>query len=174
MTKKRATTAPMDAAFAFLSSRARTAREVEEHLDALNYGEYEVYAAVERLKELGYLDDEKFARDFIDSRLRTKPVSRRKLRDQLIAHKLERHVIDEALLVIDDAAERNHALLVAKKYLGQFTSLPEAERARRVASRLATRGYDYDLIGEIVGGDGPIDYDPDEPEAEEEGDDAWA
>ena len=59
----------MDAAFQFLTTKARTVREMEEHLDSMNYGEYEVYQAVERLKELEYLNDEKYAADFVETRL---------------------------------------------------------------------------------------------------------
>jgi len=64
-------------------SRPRTVREMENYLDGQNYGEYEVYAAVERLKELKYLDDVRYAADFVSTRLATKPLSRRKLKEQL-------------------------------------------------------------------------------------------
>ena len=44
---------------------------MENYLDGQNYGEYEVYAAVERLKELKYLDDVRYAADFVSTRLAT-------------------------------------------------------------------------------------------------------
>ena len=78
--KKEKGVSPMDAALGYLARRGRTVREMELYLDGQNYGEYEVYAAVERLKELGYLDDRRYAEEFVRSRLATKPVSRRKLR----------------------------------------------------------------------------------------------
>lgn len=88
MKKNRLASSPMDAALDYISDRARTVREVEEKLDSLNYGEYEVNQVISRLIELKYLDDEKYAADFIAIRLATKPISRKKLWMQLYAHKL--------------------------------------------------------------------------------------
>ena len=56
MKKNRLASTPMDAALDYLSDRARTVREVEEKLDSLNYGEYEVNQVISRLIELKYLD----------------------------------------------------------------------------------------------------------------------
>lgn len=73
----------MDAALTYLGFRARTVREVERYLDEKQYGEFEIMQVVDRLTELGLLNDAQYAADFVDSRLRTKPVSRRILREQL-------------------------------------------------------------------------------------------
>lgn len=62
MKKNRLASTPMDAALDYLSDRARTVREVEEKLDSLNYGEYEVNQVISRLIELKYLDDENMRR----------------------------------------------------------------------------------------------------------------
>ena len=55
MKKNKVGNTPMDAGLKFLTAKARTVREMEDHLDSLNYGEYEVYQVVERLKELGLM-----------------------------------------------------------------------------------------------------------------------
>ena len=52
MKKNRLASTPMDAALDYLSDRARTVREVEEKLDSLNYGEYEVNQVISRLKNM--------------------------------------------------------------------------------------------------------------------------
>ena len=79
MKKKKTGKSAMDSALDYLTSRPRTVREMENYLDGQNYGEYEVYAAVERLKELKYLDDVRYAADFVSTRLATKPLSRRNI-----------------------------------------------------------------------------------------------
>lgn len=135
---------PMDAALRFLGYRARTVRELERHLDEKQYGEYEIAQVVERLHELGLLDDAKFAADFIETRLQTKPVSRRHLREQLHAHELASDVIEEALAAVTDEMECSNAALVAEKYWRQLAALPAAEREQRVLQRLLGRGYAYD------------------------------
>lgn len=135
---------PMDAALKFLGYSARSVREVERHLDERNYGEVEVYDTVERLKEHGLLNDRAFAEAFISTRLTAKPISRRRLQEQLLAHELPREVVEEAIAAVSDEAEAANALAVAEKYARQFEALPGNERARRVMQRLLARGYGYD------------------------------
>ena len=136
----------MDAAMRYLGYSARTVREVERHLDDKQFGEVEIYDAIERLKELKLLDDAAYCEEFVRSRLRTKPVSRQHLRQQLRAHEAEEDAIDDALLIVTQEVERSGARAVAEKYLRQFAALDEDERLRRVQQRLNARGYDYDTI----------------------------
>lgn len=147
--KKKGVT-PMDAALKYLTSRARTVREVECYLDAQEFGEYEVYQTVERLKELGYLNDAAYAEDFIRTRLATKPLSRRKLGEQLYAHKLEGDAIDAALATVTDEMEAENAAAVAEKYCRQFASLAPEARRERVLRRLYGRGYAYETVRQSV------------------------
>ena len=133
----------MDSALRFLA-RARTMREVERHLDACEYGEVEVYETVERLKELGLLNDLAFAEEFVRTRLATKPVSRAHLREQLLSHETDAEAIEQALLQIDDETQQKSAVSVADKYARQYARLPREERDEMVIRRLLARGYGYD------------------------------
>lgn len=142
--KKRESQSPMDAALSFLTARARTRREVERHLDACHYGEVEVMETVDRLEELGLVDDAAFCRDFVASRLRSKPISRLHLKEQLLGHEADRDAVDAALAGLDGAAERSNADEVAKKYARQFERLGPEEKWRRIEARLISRGFDYD------------------------------
>ncbi len=142
MKKNKVGNTPMDAGLKYLTAKPRTVREMEDHLDSLDYGEYEVYQVVERLKELGYLDDEKYAADFVASRLASKPLSRRKLREQLHTHKLPADLIDGALAGVADETERGNALIVAEKFARQFAALAPEERKLRTMRRLVGRGFE--------------------------------
>ena len=134
----------MDYALTYLGSRQRTVREMTAYLDEKDFGEADVDATVERLTELCLLDDRKFAEDFIRTRLASKPVSRQHLRDQLYGHRIDRAVIDEALLAVDDMAEQAHADAVMRKYYRLLLQLPEDERRERCGARLLARGFSYD------------------------------
>ncbi len=135
----------MDEALRYLESRARTVREVERRLDACGYGEIEVGNTVERLRELNLLDDAAYAREFVRTRLNTKPVSRAHLREQLMAHETEREAIDEALSGLTGETEEQSAALVARKYARQYAHLPLDERREIVLRRLSARGFSYDV-----------------------------
>lgn len=135
----------MDAALRFLGYSARTVRETERYLDEKQYGEYEISQVIDRLIELGLLNDQQFAIDFVESRLRAKPVSRRHLREQLHAHELPSNVISEALYIVTDDVEQKNARSVAEKYWRQMNLLPASEREERVLQRLVGRGFSYDV-----------------------------
>lgn len=133
----------MDVALRYLGYQARTVREVERYLDERQYGEYQVQQVVERLQELNLVNDAAFAEDFVRTRLASKPVSRRHLREQMLKHELEKDAIDTALAAVTDEMEQQNAALVAKKYLEQLAEKEPEERQQRVMQRLAARGFDY-------------------------------
>ncbi len=142
---------PMDTALKYLDIKPRTVREVELRLDEAEFGEQEICDVILRLKELNYLNDNDYAANFIRTRLACKPLSRRKLRDQLYTHKVPKDIIDEALCAVSDDIEMQNALTVAKKFCAQFSALEEYPRAGRVAKRLASRGFDYSVISYALG-----------------------
>ena len=131
----------MDAALSFLTARMRTVREVEDKLDELQYGEGDILATVARLKELNLLDDEAYAREFVRSRLATKPVSRQKLYLDLRAHKLPEETVRTVLDELSKETEADNALEVAKKFWRQMSTLEEPVRRERVLRRLTSRGF---------------------------------
>ena len=148
--KKKVGTTPMDAALNYLSIKARTAREMELYLDSKQYGEYEVYQVVERLKELGYINDEKYCEDFISSRLNTKAVSKRKLREQLYTHGIDKETIENAIANVPDETELENAKAVAQRFMEQFEELDEKQKTQRIIKRLMSRGYSYSVIRQSI------------------------
>lgn len=131
----------MDAALKYLTTRMRTVREMQEHLDGLDYGEADVDATIARLQELGLLNDGQFAREFVRTRLNTKPLSRGHLLRQLREHKLPEEAIAEAMEELPQYIDRENAQKVAAKFYRQMESLPEQERRQRVLRRLMSRGF---------------------------------
>ena len=138
---KPAAVSPLDAALSYLTGRMRSVREVEEKLDDLQYGEADILATVERLKELNLLNDEEYAREFVRSRLATKPVSRQKLYLDLRGHKIQEELISLALDELPEETESDNALSVAQKFWRQMSALDEPVRRERVLRRLLSRGF---------------------------------
>ena len=136
-----------DTALKFLAPKARTVREVELKLDEGDFSEGEIMQTVDRLKDAGLLNDEAYCRDFISSRLATKPVSKFRLREQLRGHFVPDDIIEAELASLPEDTELGNAVEVASKYLRQFENIEdETEKLRRVYTRLQTRGYSHDTI----------------------------
>jgi regulatory protein len=73
----------LDAALRFLEARQRSVAEVRRRLTTAGYGEDLVTGALARLGELGMLDDEAFATQWVESRDRARPRGERALRQEL-------------------------------------------------------------------------------------------
>jgi regulatory protein len=71
------------AAARFLGTRPRSSHEVRRRLCDAGYRADLVEGTLDRLTELGYLDDAAFARAWVESRDRTRPRGARALRDEL-------------------------------------------------------------------------------------------
>lgn len=141
---------PMDCAMRYLTARDRTVSEMQTFLDGKEYGEADVDATIERLTELGLLDDRRYAQRFVETRLATKPISRRHLFEQLKGHGLSDADIDEALALVEEETERENALAVAQKFARQFSALEPEKRRERVLLRLQARGFSYDVARRAV------------------------
>lgn len=136
---------PMDYAMRYLTTRDRTAAEMQAYLDRQSFGEADVDATIERLTELGLLNDRRYAEQFVATRLSTKPLSRAHLRRQLIEHHVDASLIDEALSAVSQDDELENAIAVAKKFRRTFEKLDGETRERRILSRLEARGFGYDV-----------------------------
>jgi SOS response regulatory protein OraA/RecX len=93
----------MEAAAAFLAVWQRSVGETRTRLLTLGYAAPLVEEVIKRLIGLGYLDDEQFARAWVESRDRARPRGEHALRLELGRKGIERATIDGVL------AERNGA-----------------------------------------------------------------
>src|ERR1041385_8804168 len=73
----------LEAAARFLEARSRSVAEVRRRLTTAGYRSELIDAAIVRLGDLGVLDDEAFARAWVESRDRARPRGERALRDEL-------------------------------------------------------------------------------------------
>jgi regulatory protein len=87
----------MEAAAAFLAVRPRSVAETRRRLRHLGYPVGLCDEVVDRLVELGYLDDRAFGRAWVESRDRARPRGVMALRQELGRKGLGRDVVDEIL-----------------------------------------------------------------------------
>jgi regulatory protein len=142
------------AALRFLEVRARSMAEVRRRLTQAGYQPTLVEGAIERLVDLGMLDDAAFARTWIESRDRARPRGERALRQELRLKGLDGTLVDEALgergatgADVDELAARR-VLARHSAALGRVTD-PRARRQRAYAL-LARNGFDPETCGDAV------------------------
>jgi regulatory protein len=141
------------AALRFLEARSRSTSEVRRRLLIHGYQPQLVEGAIERLTELGMLDDEAFAQSWVESRDRARPRGERALRAELVRKGVDRGVVDDVLeeRVIDQPeADAEAARRLLERHVGALQRVvdPRARRQRAYAL-LARNGFDPDLAGEL-------------------------
>ena len=94
----------LEAAAHFLEARSRSVTEVRRRLTHAGYRADLVDGATARLRELGVLDDEAFARAWVESRDRARPRGERAIREELRSKGIERATVDLVMSERRDAA----------------------------------------------------------------------
>jgi SOS response regulatory protein OraA/RecX len=87
----------LDAAARLLEVRPRATGELRRRLRAAGYPHTLVEEAITRLTAVGYLDDEAFARAWVESRDRSRPRGEAALRRELATHGVAAETIDAVL-----------------------------------------------------------------------------
>jgi len=87
----------LEAGARFLETRSRSVAEVRRRLSATGYRKALVEAAIARLVELGLLDDDAFARAWVESRDRARPRGEQALRRELRLKGIDSAIVDGAL-----------------------------------------------------------------------------
>ena len=100
-----------------------------------------------RLVEHHYLDDEEFARYWLDNRSRFRPRSAKAIRYELRQKGVDSDAIDAALEGMD---EDDAAWDAAASKLDRWRNLPEDEFEHKLSGFLARRGFGYSTIRRTV------------------------
>jgi regulatory protein len=152
-------TTVLEAAARFLEARARSVAEVRRRLIGAGYRADLVEGAIARMLDLGMLDDEAFARAWVESRDRARPRGERAIRQELGLKGVDRTTVDLVLgdrreaaagIPADDgpwfspdevAAER-----LLARHLRSLSRLADPrQRRQRAYALLARNGFDPDV-----------------------------
>jgi len=105
---------------------------------------------LDRLQQAGLIDDQRFARDWVESRQARRQLSRSALQHELQAKGVAREFIDLALEGVDREDELRAARGFAGKKLRSVADLPSEVQRRRVAAALARRGFSSDIVSRVL------------------------
>lgn len=141
-----------DAALSLLSHRARSAAELQRRLKRKGFEAETAEQTVERLGELGMVDDTAFAESFVRDRVRMRPHGRRRLKAELRAKGVDDAT---ARAAIDEVMEREETTEVdlARTAAARWKPRPGEEPARarnRLQGFLARRGFGGEAVRTVV------------------------
>jgi regulatory protein len=135
-----------------LTARARTRAELAGQLAKRGYPDDVTTRVLDRLTDVGLVNDADFAEQWVRSRRLHAGKGKRALAAELRTKGVDGDVIAAALGGIDAAAERDRAVdLVRARLRRENLDGDQTKVARRLVAMLARRGYNQTMAFDVVG-----------------------
>jgi regulatory protein len=134
-------------AMLLLSYRDRSESEIRQNLRKHEIPESVIEQTLERLKQDGLANDQKFARTWVENRSAFRPRSRRLMAMELRRKGLDDEAISSATASVDDEALAYEA---AQKRVSRLKDLEWNEFRKKMSDFLGRRGFSYSVIAPVV------------------------
>lgn len=135
-------------AYRYLSYRQRTVREMIDYLTRKGFEQQSISNVIELLKESGFLNDESFAKAYVDDKTRLNDLGAYRLKAELrkkgIAEELIKETLSDLEPDIDHLVE-----LIQRKYSSSLTC-DKNSTMRKAAGFLQRKGYGYEVIKKVL------------------------
>lgn len=150
-------------ALEFLSYRTRSEKEVRDRLQ-LKISSFAkttedkqnsklIDDIIAKLKEKKFINDEEFARQWVENRLRFKPRSLRLIKLELKQKGIALEIIDNLQLTVEDDLESARKLV--EKKIGRFRNkfgMTRNETYQKLGRYLASKGFGWDTVKKSIDG----------------------
>ncbi len=134
-----------------LTARPRTRSELRQSLLRKEITEEVADQVLDRLDEVGLIDDAAFAEVWVRSRHTYQGLGRRALSMELRRRGVADDVAKEAVATVDPEAEETRARELVRKRLRTLpATADEQSRVRKLVGMLARRGYSSSLAYQVV------------------------
>lgn len=138
-------------AYALLRQRPRSIYEIKSRLKLKGYDEALIKDVVVSLERAGELDDDRFARLWVESRMRMNPAGDVVLKHELKAKGVSDRIIEAVLAEKSEKYDEYEiALSMAKDRFERLKKLDRRKATKRIYDFLLRRGFAYDNVRKIV------------------------
>lgn len=138
-------------AYSLLRQRPRSEFEIRDRLKLKGYGAELIDSVVEGLRRAGEIDDARFAKLWVESRMHLNPAG-----DVVLRHELKTKGVSEQLIELAlegkaaDYDEYAIALTIARERFAQLKKIDTRKALKRVYDFLIRRGFKYDTVRRIT------------------------
>ncbi len=134
-----------------LAAKPRSVAELRERLAERCHSKTIVETVIDRLREYGYLDDERFAVGYASLKVRQQPIGRRRLEQSLAMKKIDRVVADEALNQVFAETSEEELIDRAVEKRIRIRGRPKTRaEAKSLFDHLLRQGFAFELVSEKV------------------------
>ena len=137
-------------ALRLVARKRYTEKEISTKLNVRKNGKKkDKESVIKRLKELNYLNDYEYARDYIDTRIKVNPKGIRMLKLELRLKGVNTEIIEE-IIEKSKIDELKVAESLIKRKQGILKKLPSEKKRKKVITLLSSRGFGMSTIYKIL------------------------
>jgi len=150
----------MERMYRLFSIRQRSEREVRNYFrvknaelkikDKESVSDLAIDLLIQKLKQKGLINDEQFAKAWVEARRKSKNKGKIALQTELFQKGIDRETIANLLAEQTAAGEQALAQQALEKKLKSWKSLPILEFKKKAYAFLLRRGFEYSIVREIV------------------------
>ena len=133
-----------------LTMAPRSRHQLEEKLRAKDCDDDVANAVLDRLSEVGLVDDDAYAGMLVRSQQLSRGLSRRGIAQELRKKGISEEISLSALEHIDHDSERDRARELVAKKLRSMHGLDAVVQTRRLAGMLARKGYSSSISWQVI------------------------
>ena len=130
----------------FCLYRERCTQEVIQKMYSLKVTETEKEKLLEQLKEEKYIDDDRFIKAFINTKVYVKRWGKVKIRQELSMKKFDKEKIKLELVLVDDERYIENLNHLAERKWPSLIKKTDREKRASLFRYLSGKGYESDLI----------------------------
>ena len=139
-------------AFRYLGRRQHSTSELRIKLKQKGYETELINDVLDDLKNKNYLGDKKFAKMFVEEKIKLKLLGEQKLRSELIKRGIKSEIISDVLRnKVSEQDKLSYAMILASKKYDTLRNrnVDKDVIKRKLFTFLNSRGYNYDVIKEV-------------------------
>ena len=138
----------MQRAVTLLAAKPRSIGELRQRLLEKNWTNEEIVESVlQKLEEYKLLNDQQFAHDYAASKLRQKPVGKRKLKQTLSQKQLDKETVESALEQVFEEIPESELVAQAIEKRIRVKGIPQdRDETKKFFDYLLRQGFSYDLV----------------------------
>lgn len=133
-----------------LTMAPRSRSQLEDKLAAKGCEDHVAKVVLDRMQEVGLVDDEAFAGMVVRSQHAGRGLARRALSQELRRKGVQDDIAQSALEQIDDEGERERARALVLKKMRSMHGLDATVQTRRLAGMLARKGYSSSMSWSVI------------------------
>lgn len=141
----------MEKMYRLFSIRQRSEKEIRDYFRMKQVSDLGIEKLIEKLKQKQMINDEQFAKFWIEARRRSKKLGIKALKQELFQKGIDREIIEQVTRNKEQGtSEEELASQALERKLNSWKDLPALEFKKKTFGYLGRKGFEFEVIKKVV------------------------